>query len=104
MAEAAIYAHMASDGLAHCSYDVPFETIELLNNPTMVSTVEYVEFSFYEEDWSDALLNQLPEETGRKGDPPRVGTLTYEDGEVVSLEFKDPREYIDIEDWVEGVS
>ena len=89
MNETGVYAHVDEDGFVFCSYDDSFEEVEVLEPPkdTVKSTLEYVEGRFFQEDGSDELIEDLVAEGGREDEPPRVGTLRYEDGEMVELEY-----------------
>jgi len=95
--ESGIYLHLGSDGKPHCSYDIDFGEVEQLEPPedTMFSTLEYVENQLYHEDDLDQLLNQVATEEIRAvgAEPPQVGTLYYEDGEITELKFDLPGDF-----------
>jgi len=95
--ESGIYLHLGSDGKPHCSYDLDFGEVEQLEPPedTMFSTLEYVENQLYMEDGLDHLLNQVATEEIRAvgAEPPQVGTLYYQDGEIDELDFDLPTDF-----------
>jgi hypothetical protein len=83
-----IYAHIASDGFAHCSYDARTTVIDELDCPSSMTTLEYIEGQFFGQEWADDLIESLTPEGERVDDPPKVGTLTYNNGEITDLTFK----------------
>jgi hypothetical protein len=84
-----IYAHLANDGAAYCSYSVDYETIENLESPAETqSTLEYIEAQFFQSEGADEYIdNQLEPEGILLLPPPKVGELRYDDGEITDLEF-----------------
>lgn len=82
-----IYAHIAEDGFVHASYDAPFTVVQNLEPPedTIMSTLEYVEKEFFHADGSDDLIDELMPESDRVDEPPQVGELHYEDGQIYEV-------------------
>jgi len=97
MDESGIYLHLAVDGKPHCSYDLEFKEVDQLRPPedTMFSTLEYIEGQLYQKDDFEEFLESVPTEEIRAegAEPPQVGTLYYDDGQIQELDFDLPTDF-----------
>lgn len=92
MEESGVYVHKAIDGNHHCSYDLDYTAVDALETPeeTLLSPLEYVEGQYLQQEGSEGLIQAIPDEGEREAEPPRVGTMYFEDGRIEELDWDLP--------------
>jgi len=92
-----VYAHVAGDGMAHCSFGARMPTVDDLEPPaeTSLSTLEWIEGQFFQTEWADDVIERLVPEPRREPlgvDKCEVGTLTVDppSGRILDVSFEEP--------------
>lgn len=90
---ASVFAHVDDDGSAFLSFDVDYSDIDSLEPPeeTLLSAVEYLENQFFLTEDADKLLEQLDSEADRQRRPRKIGSIRFDDENILSVSFSLPQ-------------